>query len=100
MAVHHRLHVGPRAQNLAVDEALEEHGTALRVERRAVEIEFHDVARLDQARGHAAREPEAARIVGVAQADMTEPVEHALAEEDAIGRDEIGNERLVHGHLP
>ena len=54
MTVHDRHHVGAYLIDLAVDETFEIGRAAARIDRRAVQVEFHDVVRGDQRRRHAA----------------------------------------------
>src|ERR1700726_4177935 len=58
MAVHDRLDLGLGLIDLAVDKSFEIDGTALRIDRIAVAVEFHDVGGGDQAGRHAARQQE------------------------------------------
>ncbi len=95
MTVHDRHDLGLRPEDLAVDEALEIGRAALRIDRVAVEVEFHDVGRRNQPRRHAARQQKALRVLVVAGADMAEPVDHALVEENAVGGDDILDQRRV-----
>ena len=58
------LHVRARAIDLAVDEALQIHAPAGRIERRAVQVERDDVVAPDERRRHVAREQEVVRATG------------------------------------
>ncbi len=93
MTVHHRLHVRSRAIDLGVDEALEVHAPPARVERGALEVERDDVVAPDEARRHVARQQEMARRAIVPRADVPETVDHALPIQDAIGKDDLVDER-------
>jgi hypothetical protein len=72
--VHDGHHVGPRAVDGAVDEALQVHAPVVRVQRRAVQRELQDVACRDLARRHVAREQEARGIPVVPHAHVPEGV--------------------------
>ena len=89
MAVHDGDHVGPRAVDLAVDEAFEIRARRVRLGRVAVEIELDDVGGGDERGRHAARDQEMVRVLRMACADMAEAVDHALLIEDVVGVDEI-----------
>src|SRR2546430_59110 len=82
MMMAHRDHVRPRLEDLAMDDALriEVHGR--RLDGLRVEVELQDVVRLHQLGGTRAREEIAPRIVGMADADMAEGVDHAFVGEN------------------
>ena len=88
------MHVGPRAVDLAVDEALEIDAPARRVDRAAVEVERQDVGRRRPAPGamlRASRKCSADAVMP--DADVTEAVDDALVVEDAIGDRELVDQR-------
>ena len=66
-----------------------------RVDRLAIAIELHDVGRGDEAGRHAARQEEMVRALVVAHADMAEAVDDALVVKDAVGGDEIFDQRRI-----
>src|SRR5712691_6912601 len=70
-------------------------GRILRIDRLALAVELHNVGRLDEARRHAARQEEMLGLLVVAHADMAKPIDNALVVEDAVGRDEILDQRRV-----
>src|SRR5690606_19897163 len=80
-----------------VDEAFEIGRAAGGIDRRAVEAEFHDVARRHEFRAARAGQQEAVGPFGVADADMAEGIDHALAGENVIGVHQLGDCR-VNGH--
>src|ERR1700694_4885668 len=95
-----RVDVGPRLIDAAMDDALAVERHARRRYRLGVERELVDVRGLDQLRAARAGEEIAARIAGVAHADMAEAVEHAFVGDDAIGEGELIAglvERIGHG---
>src|SRR5262245_10547851 len=89
MAVQDRVHVGPRLIDFGMDEALGIDRAVAMIDRPRVEIEFHDVVLGHASRRQRGRHQIALRIAGMARADVPEPVDHALAIEDAVGGDEI-----------
>ena len=54
--------------------------------------------RRDQLRGDRARKKKVAGIVGIAHAHMAIRIHHVLARQDAVGDDEIPNERIDRTH--
>ena len=91
--------VGPRLVGAAMDESLEIGRAALGVDRIALQRELHDVVGLDAIRRARARQQEALRIVGMAHADMPEPIHDPFAGEDAVAGDEFFNQLVELGHL-
>jgi transposase len=89
MRVDHAVDVRPRLVGLAVDEALDEQRTAAAVHRIGVEIELHDVLGGHQTGRDRARHQIAARIGGMADADMAIGVEHAAVVENAVGQHQL-----------
>ncbi len=87
--MHDRLHVGARAIDFAVDEALQIHASPGRIERHAVEVEGDDVLAADQARRHVARQQKMIGRLVVASADMSEAVDDALPVKDTVGENEL-----------
>ena len=93
MAVHDRHYIGPRAVDLAVDEALE-HRLASRfanigVERIAVQVVLDQVLFVHQFRSDGARQVVALRVARRAQADVAVGIDDAVRGEDAVSRDEV-----------
>jgi hypothetical protein len=95
MAVHDRLDLGLGLVDLAVDKSFEIEGTALWIDRIAVAVEFHDVGGCNQAGRHATRQQEMRGGFVVTHADMAEAVDDALIIEDAIGGDEVLDQRRI-----
>ena len=91
MAVQHRVDVGTRLVDFGMDETLRVDRTVALVDRLAVEIELHDVGLADAARRERGRHQEPVLARGMADADVAEAVDDALAVENAIGSDEIVN---------
>jgi hypothetical protein len=60
-----------------------------RREQLGIERKFQDVGRLDQLRAARARKQIAAGIGRMADADMTEAVEHALMGDNAVGQRQL-----------
>ena len=92
MAVDDGDDVGPRAVDLAMNEALEIDAPVAGVDRLAVEIERQDVRRRDERGRHVAREQEVRGRAVVPDADVTEAVDDAFVVEDPIGDRELGDE--------
>jgi len=82
-----------------MDEAFLIDRAAAAVDGVAVEVELHDVLGHDAARRLGHRHQKAIRSCRVTRADMTETVDHALLVEDAVGGDEIVDQRLQVGLL-
>ena len=82
------LHVHARRIDGRMDHALAVGRAAARVDGRAVESELHEIVELDERGTARARQPEALGVIGIAHADVTEGIDHALVREDAICRDE------------
>jgi hypothetical protein len=78
-------------------EALEITSSAARVDRDAVEIVLHDVAGGDELGSDGARHEIALGRSGVARADVSIAVEHALVDENPVGRDQILDESGIRG---
>ena len=97
MAVHHRVDVGPRLVDFAVDEALavEQLAVVLGIDGLAVEVEDENVGGGHRFRRDRARDQIAVRIARVAHADMAEGIEHVQSRQRAVGGDEIVDEGLV-----
>ena len=92
MGVDHRLHVRPRLEDAAMDEALVIERPAVVAHRRAVEIELDDVLGFHQFRRHRGRHEEAMRIFRMAHAHMAIGIHHAFAGEDAVGDHEVAHQ--------
>src|SRR4051812_10000609 len=84
MVVHHRADVRAPLVDGAVDETLGVRRAPARVDRRAVEREFHEIVGRDQLRAARAGHQEAVWALRVADADMAERIDHAFAREDAV----------------
>src|SRR5438105_13705586 len=95
VAVHDRLDLGMGLVDLAVNKSLKIDGPARRVDCIAVAVEFHDVGGGNQARRHAARQEEMLGVFVVTHADMAETVDDALIIKDAIGGDEVLDQRRI-----
>ena len=95
MIMNDRLHVGTRAVDLAVNEPLEVDAATFGVDRVAVEIEGKDVFAPDQTRRHVAREQEMIGRAVVTDAGVAESVDHALPVQNAVGGDQLVDERGV-----
>ena len=78
MAVHDRLDLGMGLVDLAVDKSFEIERAAVRLDRIAVAVEFHEVGGGNQAGRHAARQEEMLGVFVVTHADMAEAVDDAL----------------------
>src|SRR5262245_54956388 len=85
MAVKDCVDVGARLVDLGMDETLGVDRAAALVDRLALEVELHDVGLADTARRERGRHQETVLALGMAGADVAEPVDHALAVENAIG---------------
>src|SRR5215203_958734 len=98
MTMHHGLHVRTHLVNLAMDESLAIDRTAARVNGIAVEVEGDEVAYCRIAGRDRLYLQVLVRIARIANADVTEGVEHPVMGEDVIGRDKIyGNSRIEIG---
>src|SRR5262245_48878586 len=89
MGMHDRNHVGARFIDRAVDEALEVRLALVAAQHVALQIELHDVARLDELRSERAREEVALRVFGMAHADVAVRIDHVLIGENPVRYDEI-----------
>jgi hypothetical protein len=89
MMMAHRHDIGPRLIDAAVDHSLREQPFGRRAHRLGVEREFENVCRLDQLRRARARQQESARIAGMAQADVTEGIEHPFVRKHAARQREL-----------
>src|SRR4051812_7480059 len=98
MVVHHRLDVGPRLVDLAVDEALAHRLARARVERIALEVVLDHVVLGDQLGRERARHEVAAGVAVGACADVAVGVDDAVLGEDAVRAGEIFDE--AHPMLP
>jgi hypothetical protein len=76
-----------------MDEALQKTCASFRVDRIAIKIIFHDVFGLDERGGEQARHQKSLRILGMARADVTESIKHALRGQDVVGDHEISDQR-------
>src|SRR5688572_3089567 len=95
MVVHHGHHLGPRAVDLAVDEALEHRFVPAFVACAAVEVVVEQVGGLDALGRYRPRQKIALRILRRAHADVAVGVDHAVLGEDAVRRDQVF-QKLVH----
>src|SRR5208282_2073240 len=82
----------------AMDEALVIGPPAARLERLALEGEFHDVLGGDAFGRPRARQEIALGIMRVPGADMAEAVDHAHGGKDAIGRNQIFDQFVITRH--
>jgi len=89
MAVHDRVHVGPRTIDLAVYEALQVRPAAARIDRVTGESVFHDVVAYYDRGREAPREMKPICSLRVTYTDMAEPVHHTFVVENVIRDDEI-----------
>src|SRR5262245_5021281 len=92
MAMHDGLNVRSRLVDLSVDKALDETGTAIRVDRIAVQIVLDDVIGRNQRRRDRARHQITVGRRGMPQRDVPEAIDDSLRREYAAGRGEICNE--------
>src|SRR5262247_3000647 len=92
MAMHDGLNVRSRRIDLAVDKALDETGTAIRIDRIAVQIVLDDVIGRNQRRRDRARHQVTVGRRGMPQRDVTEAIDDSLRREYAAGRGEIRDE--------
>ena len=90
----HGMHVGAQLIDAAMDHAFPIGQIAGRREQFGIEGELQDVGRLDQLRAARARKQISSRIGGMADADMTEAVEHAF-----MGDDPVGQRQLIAGFV-
>jgi len=95
MAVHHRHHVAARLVDFTVDEPFDHAAAVLRIDRIGIEVVFHDVVRGHQDRRERARQQVAVWVARMAHAHMPIGIEHALLGENAVGGDEVLDERRV-----
>jgi hypothetical protein len=93
MVVAHRVHVGARFVDFAVNHhlAIEPHPGW--PNRLGVERHFQDVGWLDELGGAMARDEIAIRILRTAHADMPECINDAFIGKDAIGDRELMSQR-------
>ena len=99
MAMHDGLNIRSRRVNFAVDKTFKKTGAAIRVERIAVQIVFHDVVGRDQGRRDRTCHQITARRLGMAQRNVTEAIDNPVGCKYAAGRGEIRDERSVgHAH--
>ena len=77
-----------------MQEALRAQRPVVVARRRAVEREFEDVAGLDERGRTIARQQEAVGIAGMAHADVSVFVEHAMMRQDPVGDDQIVDRAL------
>ena len=95
----HGVDVRPRFEDLAMDDAFRIHGQRRRLHRLGIEVEFVEIARLDQLRRARARQEVPVWIFGMAHADMAERVEHAFMRDHAVGnRELVADVGKRHGH--
>ena len=84
-----RVDVRTRFVDRAVNEALEIGLAIVSANRRAVELELHDVVSLDQLGTERARQQVAGGVVRVANAHVAIRIDDVFVGEDAVGDDEI-----------
>ena len=85
------MHVFADAVDLAVDEPLKVRIAGVAGGRGGVEVEHHDVGRGHQFRRARARQQVLCRVFRMAGADVPEAVNHALARENVVGDDQVGD---------
>src|SRR3546814_8887877 len=95
MAVNDSDHIRPCAVEFRMDEPFEIDAPLPAIHRLAIEGEFDDVVGAHLTRCHVARQKVAVLLFVVTDADMPERIDHALIEQDMIGRDEISDEGRV-----
>jgi hypothetical protein len=93
----HSHHIGPRAENLAVQIALDEAIAAARLARLAVEIELHDVVGGDELRRQRARHQEPLSMAWMTHGNMARGVEYALIGQDAARGGKVFQHGTVNG---
>src|SRR5262249_39524523 len=98
VVVHDGLHLRLRLVGGRVDVALEIGFAAARVDRLAVQAGLHDGVAPHAVRPPPARPREAGGPVRVTRADMAERIDHLLAREDAVGGDELFQQRVEFAH--
>ena len=96
MTVHHRHDLGARSENLAVDESFER-GLLNLADRTAIPFELLDVRGRHRGRRPRLGHDKPVRILIVSGADMSEPVEHTLIRENAIGEHEVFDQCRIGG---
>ncbi len=87
--MHDRAGVRPRAVDLAMDEPFEIERVAASVERIPLEVELHDIGGPHQRRRDTASQQEPVAVRRMADADVPEPVDHVLVEQDMICRHKL-----------
>jgi len=95
VAVHHRHHIRPPAVNFAVNESLQIHRRPARRDGSPVEIELQHVLFGDKRGRHASGQQKAIRPIRMTDADMAESVDDAIAGKNAIGDDQVIDERCL-----
>ena len=98
MRVHDRHHIRAGLEDRRVNEALEIECGALIAHRFAVEAEFDNVLGTDQLRGDRTGDQKMVRIFRMPDADMAVGVDHLLLREDAVGDDEVLDDRIETAH--
>ena len=85
VVVTHGIDVGPRFVDLAVDDHLAVETHVGGHDRLGIQRHLQDIGRLDQLRGAVPRDEIAVRILGIADADVSERVDNAFIGENAVG---------------
>src|SRR5205823_1676661 len=91
-------HISTHLVDRAVNEPLRVRLSAGWIDWRPVEREFHQVVGLDALRRAGAGQNIPIGAIRMADADMAEGVDDALAREDAVGRDELVERRSRCSH--
>src|SRR5215471_1377033 len=97
MAVDDRLYVRPQLVDFAVDEPFDHAAAALRINRIGVKVVFDDVARRHQARRARAGHQITVGIIWMTDTHVPVGIEYALLGKDAVGRNEVLDERWIDG---
>ena len=93
--MHDGVHVRPSAIDFTVNEPLEVYASAVGVEGSAIEVERDDVVAPHQCRRHVARQQEVHGRLVMAHADVTETIDDTLVVQDAVGDDELVDQRTI-----
>src|ERR1700704_5293948 len=95
MAMNDRHHIRPCAVDRRVNEPLEVHAAAARVDWLAIPVELKNIAGSDKRGRDAARQKESVRVLVVASAYVAEGVNYALVGQDAVCVDEVFDELWI-----
>src|SRR5579864_5170556 len=89
MIVNHRMHVGPRLIDSAMDRALDIDRSAALVDRIAIEIEFDEVVDRHELGATRSREEEPVGPIRMSDADMAVSVDDVFMRQNPVGDDEV-----------